>query len=868
MTMRADARVNHGNELGRGRRAWSIAPVVLMSGFAGLGYEIVWTRALSSVLGTEMMAALGVLAGFFCGLALGAFLLDGPIRRARSPHKAYAILELIIATWGVVSIWLLPRAGLAVSPLLGTDPSPLALWGACFLLPAVILLPATAAMGGTLTALERMIGNSASGPAASGVYGINTAGAVLGTLFATFLLLPAFGLSATLLCLVAVNIGCALSALAIRLPVSGAKEARAQRAASGSTNTRLRITLFCTGLLGIAFEVLIIRLASQVMQDTVYTFAGLLVAYLLGAAGGSLAWQRLGDSAAKTSIGPLLCAAATTCLLTAFIAPHAAHIARASSDLGITGEIALALALFLLPSAAMGALFGFLAQQVRNESGSIGSAVAINGIGAAFAPLLTTQVLIPVLGVWLALVPVALGYLLLMPTRRSSLSWSVAPLIAGLFLLMNPAPPLSLVPAGGQLLALREGSMVTASVVDDPEGVRYLEVNGRFRMGGTSSVRSDFRQGVLPLLLHPAPQRALFLGLGTGATLVGGSRMPGVTAKGVELSQEVVDLMPWFIDRADASRLAPITVADARRYVLADQEKHDVIVADLFHPALDGSGALYTVEHFAAVRERLSAGGVFCQWLPLYQLDLPSLSAIIRSFLKVYPGGSAWLNHFSVGTPMLALIGPRDDRLDLSGLERALSDPGKQHIVSSLGFHTPIDVLGQYVGGPQALNAFAGAGPLNTDDHPFVIFDAMRNVEALNAPPWSLLMAVIRKMKPNAAELPPLVGYDASRLAAYWAARDRFLETGAALQGQPRGRALIAAAAPGLFDSIRISDEFDPAYDPLIAMASALMQDDRQAGVRLLEKIVSAAPSRPEARALLARERLKPGGPDEPGVSR
>ena len=64
--------------------------IPISSGFAGLGYEMVWTRVLSVFLGTDMMAVLGSVAGFFAGLALGAFVLDGPIRRARSPRAAYA----------------------------------------------------------------------------------------------------------------------------------------------------------------------------------------------------------------------------------------------------------------------------------------------------------------------------------------------------------------------------------------------------------------------------------------------------------------------------------------------------------------------------------------------------------------------------------------------------------------------------------------------------------------------------------------------------------------------------------------------------------------------------------------------------------
>ena len=64
---------------------WMLTFIVAASGFAGLGYEMVWTRLLTAALGSEMMAVLGAIAGFFAGLSLGAFFLDSPIRRARSP---------------------------------------------------------------------------------------------------------------------------------------------------------------------------------------------------------------------------------------------------------------------------------------------------------------------------------------------------------------------------------------------------------------------------------------------------------------------------------------------------------------------------------------------------------------------------------------------------------------------------------------------------------------------------------------------------------------------------------------------------------------------------------------------------------------
>jgi spermidine synthase len=372
-------------------------------------------------------------------------------------------------------------------------------------------------------------------------------------------------------------------------------------------------------------------------------------------------------------------------------------------------------------------------------------------------------------------------------------------------------------------------------------------------MGGTSSVRSDYRQAWLPLLLHPAPRSALFLGIGTGATLVGGSLMPGVAVSGIELLAEVTELLPWFSDPAVRGRPPQVRVADARRYVAADRGQYDVIIADLFHPALDGSGALYTPEHFAAVRARLAPGGLFCQWLALYQLDAPSLRAIIRGFLDIYPDGSAWLAHFSVRTPMLALCGGRTPVIiDSARMAERLREPALKAVAAPVGFENPLDVLGQFVAGAGALRRLAGEGPRNTDDYPFVALDAARNVRALTAPPASLLLTVIGGVQPDPST--PLADPSlAPRLTAFWRARDRFIKAGAELQGEPRGLALIDAASPGLLEAVRLSADFNLAYVPLLSMAQALLQSDRGAGLRLLRSIIDAAPARPEARALLAR---------------
>ena len=46
--------------------------LMVASGFAGLGYQIVWTQQCGLWLGHEAAAVLAVVAAFFGGLAVGA----------------------------------------------------------------------------------------------------------------------------------------------------------------------------------------------------------------------------------------------------------------------------------------------------------------------------------------------------------------------------------------------------------------------------------------------------------------------------------------------------------------------------------------------------------------------------------------------------------------------------------------------------------------------------------------------------------------------------------------------------------------------------------------------------------------------------
>src|SRR5260221_14730362 len=101
------------------RRRWAALALMLASGFAGLGYQIVWTAQCALFLGHESAAVLAVVAAFFGGLSAGAGMLGPRIEKSSCPVRWYSGCELVIAFWGFVLVFAMPSFGAAVLRITG-----------------------------------------------------------------------------------------------------------------------------------------------------------------------------------------------------------------------------------------------------------------------------------------------------------------------------------------------------------------------------------------------------------------------------------------------------------------------------------------------------------------------------------------------------------------------------------------------------------------------------------------------------------------------------------------------------------------------------------------------------------------------------
>ncbi|MBI81909.1 MAG: spermidine synthase [Planctomycetaceae bacterium] len=861
----------------------TIYVMFFLSGIAGLGYEIVWARMFAVGLGHEYPSLLAVVAAFFGGFAIGAWCFDAVVSQTRFPGRWYAALEVAIGVWALVTMAAIPWANGRVAEFTGVTPSAMRHWGVAFLVPLLTLLPATAAMGATFSAIDRLCCRlRQDGRSIGALYALNTLGAVFGVLLSTFVLIPGWGYRWTLTILAAVNFLCAATVLAG--PARGEADRSEVPSESGSSRgpTYLWTAALVTGMLGIGYEMLAVRVMAQVLENTIFSFAVALSVYLLGTAAGAALYQRfVPPDAGDQLLTRLFHALAVLCGLETLVLWNSRQIyefarlflgGRMAGSLG--AEFVLAAVVFLLPTFLMGATLSHLLQSARHARGGVGKVLALNTLGSSGGPLVCMVIVLPFLaarfplmGSKFTLVLIGYGYVLLSPKIRFGQFLPVVLLLAAILL-----APFSLFiverEGGEKLIAAREGLMGTITVTEQkvegvsatPAGRRLvLKVNSKFRMGGSGRGEfADRRRGHIPLLLHPDPKRALFLGTGTGVTMSTAASHQGLAADGVELIPEVMELMRYF-DEVNAhaldSELLKVSNADARRYIRANPDRYDVVVADLFHPSRDGAGSLYTVEHFRAVRARLTDGGVFCQWLPLFQLDLDVLQIIIRSYLEVFPHTRGYLCYFNVDTPMLGLIGQRHaTRYPANWQQERLRSAALRSALEGTGLNGSVHLFGCYLASGEDLARFAGSVPLNTDDRPVVTFLAPRLAYARETGARENLEALLDASSSEAGEL-----FDAAatgsghaglvaRVSDYIRARDLYLRALFSWNEQPGEPAVELFAR-----SVRASSDFVPAYDFLRDLAESVAASNPQEARRVLTSLAEANPARPDAPALLER---------------
>lgn len=391
-------------------------------------------RSLSLIFGASFEAISIVLGSFMAGLALGAVYFGRRSNNLKRPLRLYGYLELGVAAFALVLPLLL---GLVNDAYINIAQRAEGVNWAITLMRTVmalcVLVLPTFFMGGTLPVLVRFLVHRYGELAGrlSGLYAINTLGAVIGTVTAAFILLPELGVWRAQLVAVAVNVIVGIIAILADRRVAAAAgspgplvsaepkaegdDPSAKSDAPPSYPWGLRLAFWGTAVAGmgaLALEVMWSRSISVATGSSTYSFAIMLAAFLGGIALGSwlhglVPLRRMHES---VQFGVVLVLIGLSSLLVSQLIPRLPEYAvylNLRFYGGLVGvrvgtTLLLSFLVMLVPCVFMGIAFPLAGQaraRLKDRYGeSVGDLVGFNTIGAIAGSLLAGFVLIPLVG--------------------------------------------------------------------------------------------------------------------------------------------------------------------------------------------------------------------------------------------------------------------------------------------------------------------------------------------------------------------------------------------------------------------------------------------------------------------------------------
>ncbi|MFO0735774.1 MAG: fused MFS/spermidine synthase [Labilithrix sp.] len=767
-----------------------VATFLFFSGACALVYQVAWFRELRLVFGGSTSASSAVLAVFMAGLGAGGFYFGRRVDRAASALSVYAHLELAVSVLAAASPLLVTLARMVYVGLGGV--ATLGVGGATvvrLLLTLLVLGPPTFAMGGTMPAAARAVerASSAGRQRVGLLYGVNTIGAVAGTVAANFLLLEVFGTRMTLwlVCLVNALVGVIARAVARRTTEDATEAADADDVETAPAPDEASAAPWfppvAAGASGLAFMVMELvwyRMLAPLLGGTTYTFGLILAVALAGIGLGGALYSRRRRPATL----PLF---ALTCLLEALaiaipfaLGDRIAVLALLLSPLAHSSFVAgvatwaVITSIVVLPAAVISgfqfpAVIGLYGRGKKDVGSHVGRAYLANTIGSIAGAIAAGFGLLPLLGAvrcWTLVVVllVVIGVVALVAdgrrdwrAARGALAASAAVAAAALAALTARGPTAAWRHSGigagradlsegsdrraiAQFLARwRSGIAWDADGVESGVALHWQNgysfiVNGKSDGEVYADRATQVMSGLLGALIHGQPKRALVVGLGTGSSAGWLGRVPSIERVDVMELESVILRVAKDCAKVNEDVLqnpkVHIQLNDAREGLLTSRQRYDLVFSEPSNPYRAGISSLYTVEYYRAVAARLADDGVFAQWIQAYDVDPFAVGTAMTTIHAVFPHITVW----RTTNGDLLLIGQKVARPFQFDQMRALlaTEPFASATLAAWETSSLEGVLAHFVGDSAFVDRVVAsqAGAVNEDDQNLLEFAFARNV--------------------------------------------------------------------------------------------------------------------------------------------
>lgn len=615
----------------------------------------------------------------------------------------------------------------------------------------------------------------------SRLYWVNTLGAFLGTLAAGFLALPALGLRISLAIAIVLNLVAGVIALRITGAFdSGPSEELSSPAQSRKASVQLELSVGASsqrfllagfGLVGataLMYEVAWTRMLATILGSSTYSFTLTLATFLLGIVLGSKTYEkwyaeRVVHLKTFARLQTMTAFAALLFLVFFRELPRIIPPILRATNQSFGG---LVLAQFVTSFLAMmpaAVLLGFtfpavvvLVAQNRPEEGhpaaAVGRACAANTTGAIAGAIVAGFFLIPRFGSFRVVALAALLNLLLAAALElwAVREWNKAQVanaaLLGCTILAGWSSVFydrALASFGTVLYWNSHSSRLTLSEIANLEDIVFLKdgLNATIAVSRSDSYFALKTNGKVDasnvdtetqLLLadlggifHPRPRRVLVIGFGGGMTVSAISRFPEVERIDcIEIEPAVIEAAP-FLARLNRGVLRDprlhIVVDDARSALLTSSEQYDLIISEPSNPWISGIATLYTDEYYAVVRQRLSPGGIFVQWVQGYSLEPNDLKMILATLAPHFADVTLW---HSAGADFLVLARTQSVMLDFTRARLLWRDPLLHEDFEALHLTRPESWPVYFSLGNAEVRTLAAGAARNTDDRTLLEYRA------------------------------------------------------------------------------------------------------------------------------------------------
>ena len=572
-----------------------------------------------------------------------------------------------------------------------------------------------------------------------------------------------------------------------QVPVARAADSEVQR--SGYVRMLIFATAAVVGLAFLLMELVWYRMLAPLLGGTTYTFGLILAVALLGIGLGGTAYALWGRKRPPVLAGlALTCILEALCVAIPFaLGDQVAVLAGGLREWGALGFGGLVLSwsvvvgIVVLPTAVVAGyqfplLIALLGPGARQLGLDVGWTYAWNTLGAILGALLGGFVLLPWLsapGAWqlvvlllavlggglaafswtrggqielgrevesakwaglqsgLAVALAAIAASLLLATGPTA-AWRHSPIGAGLNVLSNLSANEIQGWMQGQRRAVRwEREGVESSVairVADRGPVLFL--NGKSEGSAVGDASTQIMSGMIGAILHPQPRNALVIGLGTGSTagwLAAIDALERVDV--VELEAAVVEVADVFgpvnVNAVGHPKVHTV-VGDGREVVLTTRQSYDLIFSEPSNPYRAGVASLYTREFYEGVAPLLRDGGLFAQWVQMYEVDEQTIRTIYATLSSVFGHVETWQTQRG---DLLLLSSAGPVLYDIPRLRARIAEEPYRRALAAVWRTADLEgFLAHYVAGPTVARDLAREQALNTDDRTLVEYAFARHL--------------------------------------------------------------------------------------------------------------------------------------------